>query len=489
MRSPRKGLSSCSTRHICCRQADKPECRITPITTIMKSNEPTKTKSKMKKTMRFLSMTALALVGAVITGCSSDDNFIEQQPENSGKVTTLKTTISFDDGATTRALTSGGVKTFAVGDQVAIVFEDGKSRTWTALSNALTAGDIRNSGKTADITVDIFSQLGTTQANNGAVRLIYPANMAKTFSGTSDAINNDNTIDFTKLNAQDGTLDNLGSSIDLCTFDGNFTATGELPTSITLTNKLAVCALTLKNSDGSSTLTSGLTEVTVSDGSNTYTVAPTSGTFGEDVIYVAIRPVTAALEYTATDGTNNYTKTATSREYAAGNFYNLGLRMAEAAPALNLTSPAVGQVIGDDGKNYDYASLPGGVTAVAKICYVSGSNGLALALADEGEMNWSTAISTCAAHTPAFTGGTWKLATKDEWTNMITAAGSYTALRDGFSSVGGSNLQSSGWALYWSSTGDSDNAWLYNFSGGSSGGKWDEGTKYDEVYVRACLAF
>ncbi len=79
--------------------------------------------------------------------------------------------------------------------------------------------------------------------------------------------------------------------------------------------------------------------------------------------------------------------------------------------ALNLTSPAVGQVIGDDGKNYDYASLPGGVTAVAKICYVSGSNGLALALTDEGQMNWSTAISTCAAHIPAFTGGTWKLAT------------------------------------------------------------------------------
>ena len=108
-----------------------------------------------------------------------------------------------------------------------------------------------------------------------------------------------------------------------------------------------------------------------------------------------------------------------------------------ATPALNLTSPAVGQVIADDGKNYDYASLPGGVTAVAKICYVSGSNGLALALTDEGQMIWSTAISTCAAHTPAFTGGTWKLATQDEWTNMITAAGSYTALRDGFSSVGG----------------------------------------------------
>ena len=154
------------------------------------------------------------------------------------------------------------------------------------------------------------------------------------------------------------------------------------------------------------------------------------------------------------------------------------------APALNLTSPAVGQVIGDDGKNYDYASLPGGVTAVAKICYVSGSNGLALALADEGKMNWSTAISTCAAHTPAFTGGTWKLATKDEWTNMITAAGSYTALRDGFTSVGGSNLLSD---VYWSSTeSGSDSAWVYYF---------DDGDLFDlikgngNVRVRACLAF
>ena len=155
-------------------------------------------------------------------------------------------------------------------------------------------------------------------------------------------------------------------------------------------------------------------------------------------------------------------------------------------PALNLTSPAVGQVIGDDGKNHDYASLPGGVTAVAKICYVSGSNGLALALADEGQMNWSTAISTCAAHTPAFTGGTWKLATQSEWNNMITAAGSYTALRDGFTSVGGSNLKSN---YYWSSTeyeNDPDDAWMFYFDYGY----WTEDSKgIGYPLVRACLAF
>lgn len=159
-------------------------------------------------------------------------------------------------------------------------------------------------------------------------------------------------------------------------------------------------------------------------------------------------------------------------------------KKAAAAPALNLTSPAVGQVIGDDGKNYDYASLPGGVTAVAKICYVSGSNGLALALTDEnGKMNWSTAISTCAAHTPAFTGGTWKLATQDEWNNMISGAGSYTDLRDGFTSVGGSNLESD---FYWSSSErNASLARYYSFFSGS----WSITNKDGGIFVRSCLAF
>ena len=149
-----------------------------------------------------------------------------------------------------------------------------------------------------------------------------------------------------------------------------------------------------------------------------------------------------------------------------------------------ITNPVVGQVIGSDGKNYAYASLPTGVTAVAKICYVSGSNGLALALTDEESyMEWSTAIETCAAHTPAITGGTWKLATKDEWSNMITAAGSHTALRDGFSSVGGTNMKED--YPYWSSTEyGSDNVWIYSFSYGI----WSKNNN-SVGYVRACLAF
>ena len=157
---------------------------------------------------------------------------------------------------------------------------------------------------------------------------------------------------------------------------------------------------------------------------------------------------------------------------------------AEATPALSINSPSVGQVIGSDGKNYAYGSLPTGVTAVAKICYVSGSNGLALALTDEeGTMEWRPAMETIAAHTAPFTGGTWKVASKDEWSNMITAAGSYSALRDGFTSVGGTNMQSN---YYWTSTEwDSNGAWSYNFSDGY----WASDPMDFESCVRACLAF
>ena len=155
------------------------------------------------------------------------------------------------------------------------------------------------------------------------------------------------------------------------------------------------------------------------------------------------------------------------------------------------TASDVGRVVCTDGSIYDNVSAAeaDGKTAVAMIAYLDTENnkGLALALADESDwMAWSTAISTCSAKTPTVTGGTWKLATKDEWDLMISAAGSYNALHDGFSSVGGTNMQWSSTYYYWSSTEyDSGRAWNYNFSGGS----WYSDLKENCNYVRACLAF
>ena len=136
---------------------------------------------------------------------------------------------------------------------------------------------------------------------------------------------------------------------------------------------------------------------------------------------------------------------------------------------------------------------------VAKIIYIGPTghgtynHGLALALTDEGWMSWFAAKRACSAKntsTPV-TGATWLLASKDQWDYMLGAngAGSYTALRDGFSSVGGSNMQSGSeeaQSLYWSNTWHgSDAAWCYVFINGH----WGYNDTHNDCRARACLAF
>ena len=259
----------------------------------------------------FLSMAALALVGATFTGCSSDDNFIDQpqQPETKNNVVTLTTTVGFDDAAgTTRALSSTGVKTFAAGETMAVIYYNGTSFV-KAVSHALEAGDITNEGKNATFTFDL-----ETPQKSGDVLYIYPAAMA-----------GDTGVDITKLNTQEGTFDALQSKYDLCT---NFGAwDGDNLPSLTLQNLLAILAITLKDEAGTSDITSSTTKLTLSDGTNTYNVNRSAA---EGPIYVAILPTAdATIDITATSGTKNYTKTLTSKTYEAGNGYPVSWRMTE----------------------------------------------------------------------------------------------------------------------------------------------------------------
>lgn len=274
--------------------------------------------------MRYFSMAALAVMGLMMSGCSSDDNFLgdDAQGVSKGNVVTLTTTVGLDEGSeskgTSRALAvdfdaKKATKTFAAGEKMALVYKNTSNETVKVESDALAEGDIVTGGKSATFT---FTLTDPNRAQD--VTYIYPAAMA------TDA----GAVNYDALASQNGTLATLSSGLDLATYTGAWTGGTSLPAA-TLDNQLAILALTLKNSTGLSTITSGLTQVTLSDGSNSYTVTPTGSTFGTDNIYVAIRPVTAALNYTATNGSTNYTKTATSRTYAAGDFYNLGLRMVQ----------------------------------------------------------------------------------------------------------------------------------------------------------------
>ena len=184
-----------------------------------------------------------------------------------------------------------------------------------------------------------------------------------------------------------------------------------------------------------------------------------------------------------------------------------------------IVNPVVGQIIGSDGKNYDAnATLPTGVTAVAKICYVGSetgeaapyNHGLALALSNANggsSCMWKTS-NTDAGHTkqtsntfteesglqyndathnsdtyPAFkaaiaNNGTaaptgcsaWFLASGYQWKMMADAAGlTNLGLTEG---------------AYWSSSERVDSqAWAF------FNGNWYNINKNTGFLVLACLAF
>ena len=110
------------------------------------------------KTIKYLSMAALAFVGTMVTGCSSDDGFFEevqQQGVKGNGIVTLSTTVSMD-GDETRALTENGVKTFAVGEQIAVIYTNSSDQTVKAVSYELTEGDIAEGSKSANFTALAF---------------------------------------------------------------------------------------------------------------------------------------------------------------------------------------------------------------------------------------------------------------------------------------------------------------------------------------------
>ncbi|MCR4592398.1 MAG: hypothetical protein K5672_04510 [Bacteroidaceae bacterium] len=326
----------------------------------------------MKKS-RF-SMSFLALACSVLMGCNNDDGSIIAPQQPKANVVTLTTTVSIDGGAETRALTSSGVKTFAQGEKIAVVYENTNGETAVAVSEALPEGEY---GKTASFTVTL-----TDPSPNGSVKYIYPAAMAKA----------DGSINYEALDAQDGTLGTLASELDFAMYEGTLSANASLPASVVMTNRLTILAFTIKDETGANDLTATITGMTLSDGTNDYTVSRSAA---EGPIYVAIRPVSGVnIEYTATSATNVYAKSVTGKTYAANNIYPLGLRMADRYPIAmtSAKSADIGHVITSDGFIYfnTTAAVADSKTPCAIIAYVGDdtaekspyNHGLAISLKD-----------------------------------------------------------------------------------------------------------
>ena len=456
----------------------------------------------MKKTMRFLSIVALAFVGAVMTGCSNDDDSAidkSQQLENtSKKVVTMTTSVALDAGATTRALTGEGVKTFAVGEQMAIVYSNGSGMV-KAVSRALKADDIKDAGTSASFTFDL-----ETPDKSIDVTYIYPASMARA----------DGSINYDALANQDGTLASLASNLDLATYKGEWL--GENLPSCTLENQLAILALTLKDSDGANEITGNVTDVTVKADEDTYTVTRSAAA---GPIYVAIKPIASKnVVVTTTGGSKDYVKLLTGKTYASGNGYSVSWRMTPIIPFTEATANDVGRVIAIDGKVYDNTTIATAVntTAVAIISYVGNPKdaevgwyrGLAIGMSDAvtDRVVWNAAASAAEDNNgtvvPGGTSG-WFLPSLTQLEKVcqgLATKKSGTAITTELSTAGNSNYTASNLNSiitgaggtgfvdrdYCTSTASNEtSAWYFGFRRGML----NEKPKKDVGDVRSVIAF
>ena len=266
----------------------------------------------MKQSIKNLSMAALVVLGTILSSCEKVE--IEQPEVNKDNIVVCTTTVSFD--AATKALTEHGVKTFAEGDAIAIIYKNTSSETVKAVSSQLLSGSY---GNTATFTVSL-----TNPASDAAVRIIYPAAMAATTVATDAAVDAEATINYAALGTQDGTLATLSSTLDLAVYDGTLEGT-DLPANPALKNKLTLCKYTLKDATGSNDITGTVSFLLVEDGTNRYYVSRTPAA---GPIYVAIRPtVSATINDTAKTSTAWQVKTVTDKTYEENNLYPLGLRM------------------------------------------------------------------------------------------------------------------------------------------------------------------
>ncbi len=274
-----------------------------------------KTKKAMKK-ITHISMAALVAIGMLGTSCNKAESPEIETPETQkDNIVTVTTTVGFgetdtkalDINYTDKKLT----KTFAEGETMVLRYKNTKDDWVKAVSAPLTAGDITNGGKSATVT---FTLTNPDKTKN--VDYIYPAAIVNPAGNMNEAA---------LFGSQDGTLNKIASTFDYSRKIGAWN--GDNLPSLKLENQLAILAITLKNADGSSDITSSIKGLTLSDGTKTYNVTREAVA---GPIYVAIFPTAeATITVTATDGTKNYAKTLTGKTYAKGQFYQQGLKMAE----------------------------------------------------------------------------------------------------------------------------------------------------------------
>lgn len=268
----------------------------------------TKEDMTMKKFITEIkTMVALLMVGVAFVACSSDDSIIEepQQPANGKYTMTVEATKCSDDAAgsrTTRALSLDGKTlnaTWAKDEEVTVYNETKKA----ALTGTLVA-------QSSGASTTLKGTLTGTIENGDELKLKF---LSPTY-GT-----------------QDGTLTGSATSIDkVCDYaEATVSVTavsgGNITTSTaSFVNQQAIVKFTLKlKADNSDLEIPAATAFTVNDGTNDYTVTPTSAT---NVLFVAI-PATGTVNLSTTVGGITYSYEKTGAGLLASKYYDITVKM------------------------------------------------------------------------------------------------------------------------------------------------------------------
>lgn len=351
--------------------------------------KPLKKQKTIMKTKNMI-WAALSMTAAlVMTACSNDDNTVETPAAPQAEVKTIPYSVTVSGGdATTRATVADDPsdattyhKTlkFATGDQLYISSD---SRTDLKGTLTLKAGDEgKSSGATFEgsITYTGDAPEGTTEIK---ATLVGSSNVGVQIT--------DGKVTGVSY-PSNAYCDDVAETVQKYS---NLTGTSTYSAkSFTLSQNTAFLNFEITFVDGTTTGTA-LSAVVKNGATSLCTANVTTTTVDTKVVAKFVLPVAKNTSLSgATVKMGDKAALAINNATLAGKVYNVK-RTYAVATAHALSASVVGDVVATNGSAYTLDAthvLPSGVTAAAMVAYKSGSNGLAIALADQGSMNWNSA--------------------------------------------------------------------------------------------------
>lgn len=204
----------------------------------------------------------------------------------------------------TKSVDASGVTAWQAGETLAMYYQ--KNDDSYALAT-VTVGTPRGDGS-APITAILDNA-----KNGSALKFVYPASL-------SDASGD---FDPSLLAAQHGTIEDISDHYYAATGTGTLVTDGtscSTSESVKVTNQILIGKFIPKSSG---TAISGITKLTIIDGTYTYTITPESASFDDQGIYVAMMPVDSKeVTIAAETGSGNYTFSKSGITLEVGNLYN-----------------------------------------------------------------------------------------------------------------------------------------------------------------------